>query len=59
MNSYEKNCQKCRKKIGGKAYYIVSLDCIFDGKQTSACRSVTVCSNCHNKLKSWLNIIEK
>jgi hypothetical protein len=49
-------CQKCGVTIGGKAYYVVSLDCIYDGKQTSACKSIIVCSNCHKSLKSWLKI---
>ena len=56
MNNYERNCQRCGEKIGGKAYYIVRLDCIYDGKEVSACKTVIVCSNCHNGLKSWLKI---
>ena len=59
MNNFEKICQKCGEKIGGKAYYIVHLDCMYDGKEVSACKSIFVCSNCHNRLKSWLNIQDK
>lgn len=56
MNDYEKNCQKCKEKIGGKSYYIVNLDCIYDGQETSACKSVFVCSKCYEKLRNWLNL---
>jgi hypothetical protein len=51
-------CQKCGDEIGGKAYYLVKLDCIYDGKTTSACKNVVMCSDCHNNLKTWLNISE-
>jgi hypothetical protein len=56
MYNPEKNCQKCGEKIGGKAYYIVRLDCIYDGKEVSACKSLVVCSKCYNMLKLWLKI---
>ena len=51
-----KKCQKCDKEIGGQAYYFIRLDCIFDGDSISACDTVVLCSNCHNSLKSWLNL---
>ena len=49
-------CQKCGKDIGGKAYYILQLDCIYDGKNLSACDRLFVCTTCYQKLKSWLNL---
>jgi hypothetical protein len=51
----EKKCQKCNQVIGGKAYYFVRLDCIFDGDSITACESIVLCSDCHTSLKSWLN----
>ena len=51
-----KKCQKCDKEIGGQAYYLVRLDCIFDGDSVSACDTVVLCSECHINLKSWLNL---
>ena len=52
----QKNCQKCGQKIGGKAYYVVEVDCIFDGDTISTCDTIVICSNCNAQLKSWLNI---
>jgi len=49
-------CQKCGENIGGKAYYIIQLDCIYDGKTLSTCDKVMVCSDCYHDLTSWLNI---
>lgn len=59
MKKNDMKCQKCGNQIGGQAYYIVSLDCIYNGKEVSACKSVVVCSYCHNELKSWLKIQEE
>jgi len=53
---HEKNCQKCGEKIGGKAYYILHLDCLFDGESTSACETYVLCSHCNNALRHWLDI---
>ena len=58
QSGYEKTCQKCGEKIGGKAYYLIKLDCIYDGKTTSACRTVAMCSDCYGDLKTWLKISE-
>lgn len=58
MNNYEKYCSKCGEEIGGRPYYIIKLDCIYDGHGTSACKSVIVCSNCHKDLINWLNVRE-
>ena len=55
-NLFDKNCQKCGTKIGGKAYYIINMDCLDDGESVSACETVFLCSNCHTNLKSWLNL---
>ena len=52
----KKGCQKCSQKIGGKSYYILSLDCLFDGESISACETYVICSECNNKLRHWLNI---
>jgi hypothetical protein len=49
-------CQKCGTNIGGKAYYVVQLDCIYDGSSLSACDKHVVCSDCFKNLKSWLNL---
>jgi polyferredoxin len=51
-----KTCKKCGIDIGGQAYYIIQLDCIYDGKSLSACDRIVVCSECYSKLTSWLNI---
>ena len=34
INMEEKDfiCRKCNIKIGGKSYYIIESDCIYDGK---------------------------
>lgn len=56
QNLLKKKCQKCDAKIGGKAYYLVRLDCLYDGQSVSSCDTVMLCSDCHSKLKSWLNI---
>lgn len=52
----ERVCQKCNEKIGGKAYYLVQLDCIYDGKSLSACERLVMCSDCYSSLKSWLGL---
>jgi hypothetical protein len=49
-------CKKCGENIGGKAYYIIQLDCINDGKTLSSCDRVLICSDCYHTLTSWLNI---
>ncbi len=53
---YEKTCQKCKTNIGGKPYYVIQLDCIYDGNSLTACERVIVCSGCFHALKSWLNL---
>lgn len=52
----ERICQKCKEEIGGRAYYLVQLDCIYDGKSLSACERVVVCSDCYSNLRSWLGL---
>jgi hypothetical protein len=47
-------CKKCDSKIGGKAYYIIEMDCLFDGDNISKCETIFLCSNCYDKLNSWL-----
>jgi hypothetical protein len=49
-------CQKCKTDIGGKPYYVVQLDCIYDGNSLTACDKIVVCSTCFRNLKSWLNL---
>jgi hypothetical protein len=56
--SNEKICQKCHKHIGGGSYYMIQLDCIFDGNSLSACERSILCSDCYHDLRSWLNIIQ-
>ena len=56
LEKYEKICQKCKEEIGGKAFYLVQLDCIYDGKSLSACERVVMCSDCYSSLKSWLGL---
>ena len=53
---YQITCQKCKTDIGGKPYYIVQLDCIYDGNSLSACDKIIVCADCFRDLKSWLNL---
>jgi len=53
---YQKKCQKCKTDIGGNPYYVIQLDCIFDGNSLTACDRVVVCSECYSALKSWLNL---
>jgi hypothetical protein len=48
------NCKKCNVKIGGKAYYTVELDCLFDGENVSKCETIFLCSNCYNLFNKWL-----
>lgn len=52
----EKNCKKCGQKIGGKAYYLLSLDCLYDGESISACETYGLCSKCNIAIRHWLNI---
>ena len=47
-------CLKCDEKIGGKSYYVVKLDCIYDGEHLSKCESLLLCSSCYHKLEQWL-----
>ena len=47
-------CKKCNTKIGGKAYYILESDCLYDGENVSNCETIILCSNCYNKFNSWL-----
>ena len=46
-------CKKCGKKIGGQAYYVIEMDCIYDGESLSGCEKAVVCSNCHEALLNW------
>jgi len=55
-SGYRKTCQKCGEEIGGKAFYLIKLDCIYDGKTTSACDTIVLCSDCYDKLKTWLHL---
>ena len=48
-------CKKCDENIGGKAFYILELDCLFDGESISKCETIYLCSNCYHKLESWLD----
>jgi hypothetical protein len=52
----QKKCQKCNADIGGGSYYMVQLECIYDGNSLSACEKIVVCSECYHALKSWLNL---
>jgi hypothetical protein len=52
----QRTCQKCKTSIGGKPYYIVQLDCIYDGNTLSSCEKIIICSDCFHTLKSWLNL---
>jgi hypothetical protein len=52
----EQFCQKCHDRIGGRSYYVIQLDCIFDGKSLSACDRSVLCSDCYHRLRSWLNL---
>jgi len=47
-------CKKCNVIIGGKAYYILESDCLYDGENVSNCETIFLCSNCYNKFNSWL-----
>jgi|MudIll2142460700_1097286.scaffolds.fasta_scaffold44861_3 hypothetical protein len=55
-NEYEKACQKCGETIGGKAYNLINVECIYDGKSLSACETLVLCSQCYSSLKSWLHL---
>ena len=48
-------CKKCNEKIGGKAYYILESDCLYDGENVSNCETIILCSNCYHKFDVWLN----
>ena len=52
----KETCRKCEKVIGGQSYYLIQLDCIYDGKTLSACDRVMICSDCYHNLRSWLNM---
>ena len=52
----KKGCQKCGHNIGGKSYYIVSLDCLYDGESISACETYVLCSHCNKEIRHWLNL---
>jgi hypothetical protein len=53
-NTIINQCRKCQENIGGKAYYLVKLDCIFDGEHISKCDTITLCSACYHSLMQWL-----
>ena len=48
-------CKKCNSKIGGKAYYILESDCLYDGENVSNCETIILCSNCYHNFDIWLN----
>ncbi len=50
------SCQRCGEYIGGKAYYILPVDCMYDGTELSKCKTVVLCSQCNNLLKTWLKL---
>jgi hypothetical protein len=50
-------CQKCHESIGGKAYHMIQLDCIYDGNTLSACDRMVLCSDCYGDLRSWLKLL--
>lgn len=52
----ELSCQKCHERIGGKAYYVVQLDCIYDGKSLTGCDRLVLCSECYHLLRTWMNL---
>jgi hypothetical protein len=56
--SAERQCQKCHGSIGGKAYYLIQLDCIYDGASLSACDRLVLCSECYHQLRSWLDLVQ-
>jgi hypothetical protein len=54
MNKKDMICKKCNIKIGGKSYYIVESDCLYDGKNVSNCDTIILCSECYNLFNNWL-----
>jgi hypothetical protein len=48
-------CKKCNAKIGGKSYYILESDCLYDGENVSNCETIILCSDCYHKFDIWLN----
>ena len=47
-------CKKCNEKIGGKSYYIIESDCLYDGENISNCDTILLCSHCFDLFNSWL-----
>jgi hypothetical protein len=47
-------CKKCNEKIGGKSYYIIESDCLYDGENISNCDTIILCSHCFDLFNSWL-----
>jgi len=41
-SEYTKTCQKCGEKIGGQAYNLINVECIYDGKSLSACETLVL-----------------
>jgi lycopene cyclase domain-containing protein len=56
--SSEQTCQKCHECIGGKSYYMIQLDCVYDGNSLSACDRLVLCFDCNHHLRSWLNLVQ-
>ena len=54
MDEKDIKCRKCNEKIGGKAYYIIESDCLYDGENVSNCETIILCSNCYNFFNQWL-----
>jgi hypothetical protein len=47
-------CKKCKENIGGHAYYILKLDCLYDGENISSCKTIVSCATCYHELDKWL-----
>jgi hypothetical protein len=47
-------CKKCNEQIGGKSYYIIESDCLYDGEKVSNCETIILCSNCYDMFNHWL-----
>lgn len=55
INLDKDTCKKCGKKIGGRSFYVIEMDCIYDGESLSGCEKAVVCSDCHRALLHWFN----
>jgi len=54
MNEKDIICKKCNINIGGKSFYIIKSDCLFDGENISNCETIILCSNCYEMFNKWL-----